>query len=103
MVTKLKTYYNFFTDKNFNLCSVIFPDLRESIEIPFRVLEKVPNQSKKKRVSIFENKIETKKLNIEFLESKHLMINRLIHLKDEYFKKNNNNNKYLIQFLCYLK
>ena len=48
VVDNLRCYYNFFTDKNFKLSSVVISDLREPIQIPYEILENVQANKKKK-------------------------------------------------------
>jgi hypothetical protein len=86
VVDHLKCFYNFFTDKNFILNSVIVSDLKESIQIPFKAFENVPAKSKKiKNQSLIENPIIDEQISTQFLKKKHLMIKNMIDLKTGYF------------------
>ncbi len=96
VVVRLKNYYNFFTNKHFELSSAIFSDLRESIDIPYKVLENLPQKQKKKNEnnSIDEKPLESEnKMNLDFLDSRHNKINKLISLKGDFFKRKQPNNK----------
>ena len=87
IVQNLKSYYNFFVDKNFSLCSVVISDLREPINIPFQNKQCLAIAKKKNQPEI-ENMIESSTVNFKAIESKHENIKNLIRLKEDYFKKN---------------
>lgn len=87
IVDHLRCYYNFFTDKDFELSSVIISDLRESFKIPNKTYELVNTKTSKKTSTLVEQPIVTEEIKLEFLKLKHMQINNLIALKDEYFKK----------------
>jgi hypothetical protein len=96
VVVRLKNYYNFFTNKHFELSSVIFSDLREPINIPYKILENLPQKQKKKteNKSIDEKPLESEnKMDLDFLDSRHKKINKLISLKGDFFKRQKTNNK----------
>jgi hypothetical protein len=87
IVDHLRSYYNFFTDKDFELSSVIISDLRESFKIPNKSYEMVHAKTSKKSATLVEQPIVTEEFKSEFLKLKQTQINNLIALKAEYFKK----------------
>lgn len=95
VVNHLRCYYNFFTDKNFKLSSVIISDLKESIQIPFKTSENVPAKKgrKPKTATLIEYPIIDEKITTIFLEDKHIKIKNLINLKEEYFRRKTSTNK----------
>ena len=87
VVDNLRCYYNFFTNKDFELSSVIISDLKESFKIPHKLYEQVPGKSTKKSSILAEKPIVTEDFKLEFLKEKHSHINNMLTLKGEYFKR----------------
>ena len=88
VVDNLRCYYNFFTDKYYNLSSVIISDLKVSIKVPHQIFENVHAIKRKnaKIATLIENPVIDEKSSTEFLEAKHLKMKKLIDLKENYFK-----------------
>lgn len=98
VVDQLRSYYNFFTNENFELKSTIVSDLKASVKIPSKMLLQVSQTKKKKDSSLNENIILTEKIKTEFLEAKHKRIKNIIDLKENFFKKGQLINKYFFSF-----
>ena len=99
VVDQLRSYYNFFTNENFELESKILSDLNASVKIPSKILLQVSQTKKKKDSNLHENIIITEKIKTEFLEAKHKRIENIIDLKENFFKKGQLKNKYFFHFL----
>jgi hypothetical protein len=87
VVDQLRSYYNFFTDDNFELKSSILSDLKASVKIPYNLFLQVSQKEKKKNASLHENIIVTETIKTEFLEAKHMRIKKILDLKENFFKK----------------
>ncbi len=74
-VKSLKCYYNFFTNEEFELRSVVFSDLNKSIPVKFKDSQTF---FKPKDYSVFEVKIDKKALNFETLFESHAKIKKMI-------------------------
>ncbi len=104
VVDNLRCYYNFFTDKHYNLSSVIISDLKVSIKVPHQIFENVHAIKRKnaKIATLIEYPVIDEKSSTEFLEAKHLKMKKLIDLRENYFIRKKSRNKYFFLFLHFI-
>ena len=89
-VRDLKAFYNFFTDKNFEFCTVVFSDLKQSFKVPFKD-KKIKNVFNIPQFnSMEEEKITPCTANFSKLVSRSAKIKQLVNYKGNNYKKNNN-------------
>ena len=68
------------------IISTILSDLKIPVKIPFHLLLNVVQKQKKKKTSLIESAIITEKIKTDSLEAKHARINKIIDLKEDFFK-----------------
>ena len=80
---------NFFTDKNFEFCTVVFSDLKQSFKVPFKD-KKIKNVFNIPQFnSMEEEKITPCTANFSKLVSRSAKIKQLVNYKGNNYKKNN--------------
>jgi len=92
VVDNLRCFYNFFTDENFELNSLIISDLSNPIKIRYRTNQNL-KQKLKKINTLNEVKAETDEINIAHIQDKHSKMKKMIESNSCNFKETSTLNK----------